>query len=93
MIHFSIFFTLLLPAPATGVDAASLSPHEVLPREGSIVGVSGWLTVLGVDGGAASALEPCSIPSSAAVGDGKEAAGWTGAVWRSGTRQDTFTEE
>ena len=32
MIHFSIFFTLLLPAPATGVDAASLSPHEVLTR-------------------------------------------------------------
>ena len=75
------------------MDAPPLRPHEVLPRELAVVHVGRWLAVLGVDGGAASALEPCSIPSSASVGDGEEAAGWTGAVWRSGTRQDTFTEE
>ena len=71
------------------MDAAPLRPHEVLPRELAVVHVGGWLAVQGADGGAASALEP----SVATVGVGKEAAGWTGAVWRSGTRQDTFTEE
>ena len=77
------------------MDAAPLRPHEVLPREHAVVSVDGWLAVLGaaegvgVDGGAASALEPCV----ATVGVGKEAAGWPGAVWRSGTRQDTITEE
>ena len=69
--------------------AAPLRPHEVLPREHAVVSVDGWLAVQGVDGGAASALEPCV----ATVGDGEEAAGWPGAVWRSGTRQDTITEE
>lgn len=81
------------------MDAAPLRPHEVLPRELAVVPVDGGLAVqgasqgVGVDGGAATALEPCTIPG---VGVGEEAAGWTGAVRGSGgtrTRQDTTTEE
>ena len=61
MIHFSIFFTLLLPAPAAGVDASSLSPHEVLPWVQLVVrGATERCGVRGKGVGEGAALESIS---------------------------------
>ena len=57
--HNQLSFSLLL-APATGVDAASLSPHEVLPRVQSIVHRCGG----GAEG---AALESVSIQDSSSI--------------------------
>ena len=70
MIHFSIFFTLLLPAPATGVDAASLSPHEVLPRAQSVVRRATERCGIGWPGGGegeGAALESASVQNSCSI--------------------------
>ena len=57
--HNQLSFSLLL-APATGVDAASLCPHEVLPRVQSIVHRCGG----GAEG---AALESISIQNSSSI--------------------------
>ena len=57
--HNQFSFSLLL-APATGVDTASLSPHEVLPRVQSIVHRCGG----GAEG---AALESVSIQDSSSI--------------------------
>ena len=69
MIHFSIFFTLLLPAPAAGVDAASLSPHEVLPRAQSVVRRATERCGVGWRGGEGegAALESASVQNSCSI--------------------------
>ena len=70
MILFSIFFTLLLPAPATGVDAASLSSHEVLPWVQSVVRRATERCGIGWRGGSegeGAALESASVQNSCSI--------------------------
>ena len=64
----------LLLAPAAGVDAASLSPYEVLPREYSIIihpvvhkSTRRWIWI-----GEGTALESSSIQNSSSIRQGAD---------------------
>ena len=85
MIHFSIFFTLLLPAPAAGVDAASLSPHEVLRQVQSIVHRCRG----GAEG---AALESISIQNSSSIRLGVDCRGEGAALEAPRTARQTHRD-